>query len=58
MKVKVVVSKSEFNEIGLDEEELQFAISKMLDSNYDCDDGGLLLGLGVEQHDIVLEIVE
>lgn len=57
MKVKVVVSKSEFNKIGLDEEELQFAISKMLDSSYDCDDGGLLLGLGVEQHEVDLEII-
>ncbi len=57
MKVKVVVSKSEFNKIGLDEEELQFAISKMLDSSYDCDDGGLLLGLGVDQYDVELEIV-
>ena len=57
MKVKVVVSKSEFSEVGLDEEELQFAISKMLDSSYDCDDGGLLLGLAVEQREVDLEIV-
>ena len=57
MKVKVVVSKSEFNEIGLDEEELQFAISKMLGSSYDCDNGDLLLGLDVDQYDVELEVI-
>lgn len=57
MKIKVVISKEEFEEVGLEEEELQFAISKMLDSSYDCDDGGLLLGLGVQQNDIDVEIV-
>lgn len=57
MKIKVIISESEFNQIGLEGEELQYAISKMLGSSYDCDDGGMLLGLDVEQHDIHLEVV-
>lgn len=57
MKIKVVISKSEFNKIGLEEEELQYAISKLLCGSYDCDDGGLLLGLGVDQYDVNVEVI-
>lgn len=57
MKVVVTLTQTEFKRIGLEEEELQYCISKLLGGSYDCDDGGLLLGLDVEQHEVSLEIV-
>lgn len=57
MQVKITVSKEEFDQIGLVEEEFQYAISKVMNSSYDCDDGGLLLGFGVEQYDVTVEVV-
>lgn len=57
MRVKVFMSKEEFYQIGLVEEELTYAISKVMNSSYDCDDGGLLLGFGVEQYDVQVEVV-
>lgn len=58
MQVKVIMSKEEFNQIGLVEEELTYAISKVMNSSYDCDDGGILLGFGVEQYDVQVEVTE
>lgn len=57
MKIKVIISEDEFNQIGLEGEELQYAISKMLGSSYDCDNGDLLLGFDVDQYDVDLEVV-
>lgn len=57
MKVVVTLTQTEFKQIGLEEEELQHCISKLLGGSYDCDDGSLLLGLDVEQHEVSLEIV-
>ena len=58
MRVKVFISKEEFDQIGLVEEELTYAISKVMNSSYDCDDGSLLLGFGVEQYEVELEVTK
>lgn len=58
MQVKITISKEEFDQIGLVEEELTYAISKVMNSSYDCDDGSLLLGFGVEQYDVQVEVTK
>lgn len=52
MQVKITISKEEFAQFDMDLEEFKYAVSKVMNSSYDCDDGGILLGFGVDEHDV------
>ena len=56
MQVKITISEEEFAQFDMDLEEFQYAVSKVMNSSYDCDDGSMLLGFGVEQYDVQVEV--
>lgn len=52
MQVKITISKEEFAQFDMELEEFKYAVSKVMNSSYDCDDGGILLGFGVDEYDV------